>query len=304
MKIFLTGGTGFLGKYLCHVLPGQGHALTVLTRPETGKEDFGRNVRFVKGNPTEEGNWQESLAGQDAVINLTGTSIFQRWTKRVKEEILTSRILSTQNIVSALKETHERGVHLLNASGVGYYGPCGNRIIDEDAFPGNTFLASVAKSWESAAHKAEKAGIRVVLCRFGIVLGRDGGAWRRMFPLFQLCLGGTWGRGEQWFSWIHEKDMAEIILFLLEHKEIKGAVNFSAPQPVTNHEMTETLNGLLRRKPFIKTIPEWIFQLTFGECSEVFLKGQRVVPGVLLKKGFHFQFPTLREAAADLLHPR
>ncbi len=304
MKIFLAGGTWFLGKYLCPVLTEQGHELTVLVRPGTGTEDFGRDVKIIAGNPTEKGDWQKSLAGQDAVINLTGTSIFQRWTKRVKEEILTSRIRSTENIISGIKETRGREIHLLNASGVGYYGPCGDGIIDENVPPGNTFLATVAASWELAVRKAEEAGIRVLLCRFGIVLGKNGGAWQRMLPLFRLHLGGTWGSGEQWFSWIHEKDVAEIILFLLEHKEIRGAVNFTAPQPLTNNEMTETLNSLLRRKPFIRKIPEWIFQLTFGECSEVFLKGQRVVPGVLLQKGFHFQFPTLREAAEDLLNPR
>lgn len=178
MKIFLAGGTGFLGKYLCRVLPGQGHDLTVLTRPGTSMEDFGRNVRVVKGDPTEEGDWQESLTGHDAVINLTGTSIFQRWTRRIKEEILASRILATENIVSALTKIKGKEVHLLNASGVGYYGPRGDNIVDEDAPPGDTFLASVAKSWESAARRAEEAGIRVVLCRFGIVLGQNGGAWQ------------------------------------------------------------------------------------------------------------------------------
>ena len=195
MKIFLVGGTGFLGKYLCRVLPGEGHALTALVRPGSNLEGFGKSVSIVTGDPTREGDWQESLAGHDAVINLAGTSIFQRWTKKIKKEILESRVLSTQNIVNALKGVQGRETCLLNASGVGYYGSCGNEIIDELHPPGDTFLASVAQSWESAARMAEEAGIRVVQCRFGIILGRNGGAFRRMLPLFQASPRRDLGNG-------------------------------------------------------------------------------------------------------------
>jgi hypothetical protein len=213
-------------------------------------------------------------------------------------------VLSTQNIVDALKGVQGREACLLNASGVGYYGPCGDDIIDERNFSGDTFLASVAESWESAAQKAEEAGIRVVQCRFGIVLGRNGGAFRSMLPLFRLHLGATWGRGEQWFSWIHEKDAAGIISFLLEHKEIKGPVNFTSPNPVTNREMVETLNIILNKRPYVGRLPKWFFQIILGEFAEVFLKGQKVFPRVLLQNDFSFRFPTLKEAIIDLIHYR
>jgi uncharacterized protein (TIGR01777 family) len=301
MKVFLVGGTGFLGKYLCHALPGEGHELTILARPGIDTDSFGNTVSIVKGDPTEEGDWQESLAGHDAVINLAGTSIFQRWTKKTKKEILESRVLSTENIVKALKGIRGRETCLLNASGVGYYGPCGDDIIDECNPHGDTFLGSVAESWESAAQKAEDAGIRVVQCRFGIILGRNGGAFRRMLPLFRLRLGAVWGRGEQWFSWIHEQDVVEGISFLLEHKEIRGPVNFTSPNPVTNQEMTETFNMLLNKRPYVGRLPEWFFQLLLGEFAEVFLEGQRAFPQVLLQKGFTFQFPTLKAAMTDLI---
>jgi uncharacterized protein (TIGR01777 family) len=301
MKIFLVGGTGFLGKYLCSVMPGEGHVLTALVRSGSNLEGFGRFVSIVTGDPTREGKWQESLAGHDAVINLAGTSIFQRWNKRIKKEILESRVLSTQNIVNALKGVQGRETCLLNASGVGYYGFCGNEMVDELHSPGDTFLASVAESWESAARIAEEAGIRVVQCRFGIILGRNGGAFRRMLPLFRHRLGAIWGMGEQWFSWIHEKDVAEIISFLLVHKETRGPVNFTSPNPVTNRQMTEMLNNLFNKKPCIRRLPKWFFQLIFGEFAEVFLEGQRVLPQALLKQGFVFQFPTLKEAITDLI---
>jgi uncharacterized protein (TIGR01777 family) len=282
-------------------LPGEGHALTALVRPGSNLEGLGKSVSVVTGDPTREGNWQESLAGHDAVINLAGTSIFQRWTKKIKNEILESRILSTQNIVNALKGVQGRETCLLNASGVGYYGSCGNEIVDELHPPGDTFLASVAQSWESAARMAEEAGIRVVQCRFGIILGRNGGAFRRMLPLFSHRLGASWGMGEQWFSWIHEKDTAGIISFLLAHKAVRGPVNFTSPNPVTNRQMTETLNNLLNKKPCIGRLPEWLFYLVFGEFAEVFLEGQRVLPQALLQQGFAFRFLTLKEAITDLI---
>ncbi len=301
MRIFLTGGTGFLGRYLWRALSAEGHELTILIRPESNGDVFGRTARIIRGDLTRKGAWQKSLAGHDVVINLAGVSIFRRWTKRIKREIRESRILSTENIVQALKETGDRNTQVLNASGIGYYGYSGDDIIDESRHAGDTFLASVAQSWESTARTLEEDGIRVVQCRFGIILGKNGGAFERMFHLFRLHMGATWGEGEQWFSWIHEEDVARAVSFLMDHKEIKGPVNFTSPNPVRNREMTRILNVLLNKRPYINRLPEWFFRLILGEFAGVFLNGQRVFPGILLHNGFAFQFRTLEEAMKDLV---
>lgn len=301
MKIIISGATGFVGRHLCRALSDRGHEITVLARSAINRNIFDDSVGILEGDPTRQGDWQLSFAEYDAVINLAGTSIFQRWTKRIQKEILQSRVLSTRNIVDALKDTGRKDIILLNASGVGYYGHCGDETIDENSPAGNTYLASVAESWESEARRAEDAGIRVIRCRFGIVLGKNGGAFPRMFPLFRYRLGAMWGTGRQWFSWIHENDVAGIVSFLLENHEIRGPVNFTAPVPVTNEHMTETLNMLLGAKPFVGRFPEWFFRSILGEFADVFLKGQRVIPQVLLKNGYAFHFATLEEAVAVLI---
>jgi len=302
MKIVISGATGFVGRYLCRALSDRGHEMTILARSAVNRDIFDSPVDILEGDPTRQGDWQLSLAEYDAVINLAGTSIFQRWTKRIKKEILQSRVLSTRNIVEALKDTGRKDIILLNASGVGYYGHRADEMIDESSPAGNTYLASVAESWESEASQAEDAGIRVIRCRFGIILGKNGGAFPRIAPLFRYRLGAMWGTGRQWFSWIHEDDVAGIVSFLLENHKISGSVNFTATVPVTNAQMTETLNMFLSAKPFVGRLPEWFFRPILGEFADVFLKGQRVIPWVLLQNGFTFQFTTFREALADLIN--
>ncbi|HNR12757.1 MAG TPA: TIGR01777 family oxidoreductase [Thermodesulfobacteriota bacterium] len=303
MKVFLAGGTGFLGTCLCRAFIRQGHEVTVLARNPGKTAGLVPGIRVIRGDPSTEGDWQEQLAGHDVVINLTGTPIFQRWTKRVRKSILESRVLSTAHIIDAIRRRlpQEKSA-LFNASGVGYYGSCGDDVVDEKAEAGTTFLARVASQWEETALKAEEAGIRVVLCRFGIVFGRSGGALPKLRTQARLHLNTPWGSGEQWFSWIHENDVSRTIAFLLEHTDIRGPVNVSSPEPVKNRELSAILNDMLRKKPFLPTIPAWIVRSILGEFSEAFLTGQRVRPNVLTSHGFVFQFPTCREAVADLLH--
>lgn len=301
MKIFLAGGTGFLGRYLCRALTRCGHEVTLLVRPAVSAGQVEGNVRVVRGDLSARGDWQEHCAGHEAVINLAGASIFRPWTKTARKEIFESRIRSTEHIVEAMKYGQGGNLLLFNASGVGYYGYCKDAVINESGSPGNTFLAQLAQVWEATALNAREAGVRVILCRFGIVLGREGGAFQRILPLAKLRLGAPWGSGLQWFSWIHERDVAEIFFFLLDHKNINGPVNFTSPEPVRNREMLGTLNRLLNKKPLIPPIPGWLLRSILGEFSNVFLEGQRVVPGVLKKNGFDFQFPTFTQAAADLI---
>ncbi|MBA4417955.1 MAG: TIGR01777 family protein [Syntrophus sp. (in: bacteria)] len=302
MKIFLAGGTGFLGKYLCKAMVQHGHEVTLLVRPAASAGQVEGSIRIVRGDPSARGDWQEHCAGHEAVINLVGASIFRPWTAFARKVIFESRIRSTENIVEAMKHGRQGGkAHLFNASGVGYYGYCKDAMVDEDKPPGSTFLAHLAQSWEATALRAEEAGARVILCRFGIVLGREGGAFQRMLPLAKLHLGAPWGSGEQWFSWIHERDVAGIFSFLLDHEQINGPVNFTSPGPVTNRAMIGILNKTLNKKPFIPGIPGWALRCILGDFSNVFLEGQRAVPGVLKKHGFVFQFPTFTQAAADLI---
>jgi uncharacterized protein (TIGR01777 family) len=303
VKIFIAGGTGFVGNILSAALAGEGHEITVLIRPGADADAGTGGVRTVRGDPMTKGAWQEELAGHEAIINLVGASIFQPWTRKARREIYDSRMRSTENIVEALKTSKGGVMHLFNASGVGYYGFTKDAAVDEGCPPGNTFLAGVARSWEAAALGAEEAGVRVVLCRLGIVLGRRGGAFRKILPLVRSGVGGMWGSGEQWFPWVHEMDVARIVSFLLKREDIRGPVNFTSPGLARNREMLEIMNGLLGKEPFIRAIPEWMIRRLLGEFSTVFLEGQRAVPGILARNGFVFHFPTLREAVVDLMHP-
>jgi uncharacterized protein (TIGR01777 family) len=179
-----------------------------------------------------------------------------------------------------------------------------DEILHEQSEPGGSFLARVAVDWENEALKAKAFGTRVILCRFGIVLGREGGALKNMLPLFKYWCGGRWGSGRQWFSWIHGWDCARAFLYLLEHSDIEGAVNIAAPNPVTNQEMSYLLRHALRRRTIFPCIPGFLIRVMLGEFSDVFLKGQRVIPEKLLAGGFQFRYPTLEECLSDLLAAR
>jgi len=228
MKIFMTGGTGFVGSALTMKLTQAGHEVTLLTRTVRTDRPLPKGVSYLEGNPTEKGPWQEEVALHDAAINLAGTSIFTRWSDSAKKAIKESRILTTENLVEALTPRKGKETTLLSTSAVGYYGFCGDEELDEKSPRGEGFLASLSDAWEQAALKAQDSGARVVLLRFGVVLGRNGGALMKMVTLFKWYLGSPLGSGQQWFSWIHEQDLAAIHLFLLDRKELAGPVNCTA----------------------------------------------------------------------------
>jgi hypothetical protein len=295
MKIFVTGGTGFVGRSLAPALVRSGHGVTILTR--TGKEEF-TGVSWVKGDPTKKGRWQDALSGHEAVINLAGASIFTRWTEEAKKIIRDSRILTTRNIVEALEGG--RGKTLFSTSAIGYYGFHGDEALSEEAPPGGDFLALLAKDWEEEAKAAERKGCRVVIPRFGIVLGEKGGALGQMIPLFRKYLGGPLGSGKQWFSWIHLVDLVQAYLFLLDHPEISGPVNFTAPHPVRNKELSQWLGKILGRPAFLPA-PGFMLRLVLGEFGSILLEGQKVVPQKLLRAGFEFQYPEIAQALRQVV---
>lgn len=295
--ILMTGGTGFIGSILIPRLRAEGYQVTALIRRG---EKHPPGVEYIQGDPTSPGDWQSEVMRHDAVMNLAGSSIFRPWTSRVKQDVLESRLLSTRNMVDAIIAS-DRRIDLLNASGVGYYGFRDDEELDEDDRPGTNFIADLARQWENEAQRASANDSRVVLCRFGIVLGRDGGAMTNIRKAVQWHAGARLGAGTQWFSWIHEVDMARAFLFLLAKPDIHGAVNFTAPHPVRNSELMHVMRKVMGRRALIPCVPAFILKLIYREFSTVFLKGQRVIPGLLRGAGFRFRFPFIEQAVRDLL---
>jgi len=298
MRVFITGGTGFVGKALTPALSREGHEVTILTRSGKRVERLPPNVFMVEGNPTQKGNWQSAVKENDAVINLAGASIFTRWTDEAKKLIRESRLLTTRNLVEAMQESRVKT--FFSTSAVGYYGFTGDEILTEESPPSRDFLALLAQDWEKEAWKAREKDCRVVLTRFGIVLGKKGGALSQMIPLFKKYLGGPLGSGKQWFSWIHMEDLARAYLFLMDHAEISGPVNFTSPGPVRNKTLAEALGKALGRPSFLPA-PGFLLRVVLGEFGAVLLEGQRVIPQKLLKNGFQFRYPDIDGALEQII---
>ncbi|MCE5242051.1 MAG: TIGR01777 family oxidoreductase [Syntrophobacteraceae bacterium] len=301
MKFFIAGGTGFVGSYLAEELAALGHQVTVLTRSVRKSKGSRGGVGFLEGDPTCPGRWQESVAKHDAVINLAGRSIFTFWTARARRAILDSRTATTRRVVEALAGAGGKTA-LLSASAVGYYGGHDDdRVLDESSPPGSDFLARVGVEWEAEAKKAEAFGVRVALCRFGIVLGRNGGALASMARAARYRAVSPLGTGKQWFPWIHQEDLLRIMLFLAENEGLSGPVNCTAPLPVRNEELTRALSEALRKPLLLPAIPAFAVRTMLGEFGSVLLKGQRALPVRLSEAGFVFRFPELRGALESLL---
>jgi uncharacterized protein (TIGR01777 family) len=301
MKIFMTGGTGFVGTSLTEKLAEDGHEITILTRKIKSDKAAPEGVTFVEGNPTEEEPWQEELKNHEVVINLAGASIMGLWTESRKKEIIDSRVLTTRNIVNALAQSSNKDIQLFNTSAVGYYGFHKEEVIDEENGPGKGFLSEVARKWESEAQRASDLGNRVVICRYGIILGEKGGMLETMIPVFKINLGGGLGTGKQWVSWIHVQDIANIYKFLLENKDITGPVNCTSPHPVRNEEMAKILAQVLGKKNYMPNVPGFVIKTLLGEFSSIMLEGQKVLPKRLIKNGFTFQYPHLKGALENIL---
>ena len=300
MNIFMTGGTGFIGNTLTRKLVEQGHHVTVLTRKTVKAQVREKGITLLEGDPTKAGNWQKQVAEHEVFVNLAGASIFCRWTKSAKAMMRDSRILTTKNLVEALADRKGKETTLISTSAVGFYGFHGDEELDEHHPGGDDYLALLSKDWEAAALQAEPFGVRVLICRFGIVLGAHGGALGQMRPLFRMGLGSPLGSGDQWFSWIHEQDLINIYLFLIGNNDLAGLINCTAPEPVTNRVFTKALGEALGKPTFMPSVPGFILRLVKGEFGNVLLKGQKVLPKKLSEVGFRFQFPNVNAALGDL----
>lgn len=300
-KILIAGGTGFVGTHLVKALAAD-HDVVVLSR--SGKAPEG--ARGMTWN-SEPGPWAQELEGAKAVINLVGETIAQRWTADAKERILESRLKSTRSIGEAIASASQPPTVWVNASAVGIYGDTGPREVTEASPPGTGFTAEVGEAWEAAVNEPELPSTRRVICRLGTVLGKDGGALPRLAKLANFGLGGALGHGEQFVSWIHIDDLVSMIRWSIEHDDIHGVLNATAPNPVTNSMLMSELRAVYGRPPVPK-LPAAVFKIVanvVGVPAELLLTGQRAVPAIPLGRGFLFQHDKIRGALQNLLadHP-
>ena len=300
MKVFITGGLGFVGRYITDILLRQGHNVTATGSRKSPKAPEHTNFRYIIADTTQEGDWQQAAATADVLVNLAGRTIFKRWDKSYKQQIYDSRILTTRHLVQTISA--DRPVTLISTSAVGYYGDQKDDVLMEPLPPGTDFLSTLSRDWEAEALAAEKAGARVAVTRFGIVLGNGGGALAKMLPAFKFFLGGPIGNGNHWVPWIHIGDVAAALLFLIENSNCRGPFNFSAPAPVRYREFSTSLGRATGRPSFIKT-PAFAVRLAMGELGDVLLASQRAVPHRLLEAGYKFQFTDIASALKDLIQP-
>jgi uncharacterized protein (TIGR01777 family) len=291
MKIAITGASGFIGSSLRNYLKYTGHEVSPLVRKQP---DISANELYWDP-PKKEIN-KDCLEGHDAVVNLAGKNLSEgRWTKQKKHLLRESRIQSTEFLCRALSELEKPPEVLISASAIGYYGDRADELLTEASPAGRGFLAELCLDWEQATIPAKTAGIRVVAIRTGIVVG-SGGILQALKPIFNLGLGGIFGNGKQWMSWISQLDAAAAIMHLAETPDIKGPVNLVSANPVTNREFTNMLGKLLHR-PTVFRIPSFVARLARGEMAdEMILASARVQPAVLFEAGFEFQFPDLHDA--------
>jgi len=300
MKIIVTGGTGFIGRNLVSRLAVANHEIVCLTRGPSGAPHAGRDsVRYEKWDGKTVGAWGSHVNGAHAIFNLAGESIgAKRWSPEQKRKIIGSRVDAARAIVESIRQARQKPSVLVNASAVGYYGSVEEGDVIESHKRGEGFLAETVEMWEREARAAESLGVRVVLMRNGVVLGRDGGALARMLLPFKLFVGGTIGSGRQWFPWVHLDDVVGVALFALENARLFGPVNVTAPDPVTMKQFCHTLGKAINR-PSWAPVPSFVLRLMLGEMSEMILTGQRVVPSALTREGFTFRFPKLETALRD-----
>ncbi len=295
MKIAVLGGTGFIGSQLARQYIQQGHSLCLFTRNPQKYTTSNPSITYLKW-PLQSG---DAPLGVDALINLAGETINQRWTFSAKASILNSRVQTTRELAQEMEQGRIRTPVLLNASAVGYYGHSTTEIFDEEAkVTPQDFLAEVVHAWERETESMVQQGIRVIRARFGVVLGREGGALSKMVLPYKLFAGGRVGTGNQYLSWIHIDDVVGLMLHCIENDDVQGAVNFTAPHPVTMNQFGKMVGQVLHRPHWLPT-PAFILQLALGEMSDLVLKGQQVIPKRALEFGYPFHYPYLKEALED-----
>ena len=313
MRVFLTGGTGLIGRGLTEKLLARGDQPVVLSRQA---DKFRRNpktrgIQVIQGDPAVAGGWESAVDGCDAVINLVGHNLFSdRWNAKVKQTIRDSRVYSTEHVVSAIEKSRSRPKVLVQASAIGYYGPSTSDTPQTEETPsGHDFMAVVCREWEQAAAPVADLGVRLATIRTGIVLAKGEGALGFIGPIYKLFLGSPVGgsgsplkpgTGHQWMSWIHIDDIVGLFLTSLDNPAATGPINGVAPNPVRHAEFGKALGKALRR-PFIPIgPPDFMLNLLLGEVAQVVTAGQKVLPTKAESLGYHFQYPEIAAALREI----
>lgn len=304
-RVVITGGSGLVGRVLTKSLAADGYDVVILSRSPEKVENLPPNVRAIGWDTQTADGWLQEADAATAIVNLAGPNLAgegffpQRWTEERKKYLRQSRIDAGNAVVDAVERAENKPGVVIQASAVGYYGTHEDEILDEDAPPGDDYLARLCVDWEDSTLPVEEHGVRRAIVRSGIVLSTKEGSLPRVILPYRLFVGGPFGSGKQWWSWIHLHDEARAIRFLVENADAWGPFNLTSPNPKTNSDFGRTLARVMGR-PHLIPVPEFAMRAAFGEVSMVVLEGQRVIPRRLQELGFTFEYPQLEAALRHL----
>lgn len=306
MRVIISGGSGLIGRALSEHLLASNHEVIVLTRNPSKVAGLPAGARAVGWDARTAAVWGALADGADVIVNLAGESlkgngfIPSRWTNKRKQLIRQSRIDAGAAVVEAVRAAKRKPKLVVQASAVGYYGPCGDEPINEQSPSGTDFLSGVCRDWEASTADVEGMGVRRVVLRTGLPLTMQGGAFPLLVLPFKLFAGNTFGSGQQYYPWIHFADYIAALSFLIDPEVPGGVYNLSAPNPARNRDFARAISRVLRR-PLWAPVPRFALELALGEVSTVVMDGQRAVPEKLQRAGFVFKYPELQPALEDLL---
>jgi uncharacterized protein (TIGR01777 family) len=301
MRVLVTGATGLIGSDLCDALLARGDEVVALTRDPDRARPKNPTVTWHAWRPTTETPPPVALDGIDGVVNLVGEEINQRLTDEAKVRIRESRILGTRNLLEGIEASPTEPSVFVGQSAIGYYGDRGAQVVDEESEPGAGFAAEVPIDWEAAERQAEGIFDRVVIFRTGLVLSKNGGLLKQLLLPFKLGVGGPIAGGDQYMSWVHIEDVVGLFLWALDDHRVWGVINGTAPNPVTNRELSKALGRALHRPAFMPVPKFAVAALRGGELADVVAGGARVIPRRALDLGYEFRHPELDEAMRSAL---
>lgn len=298
-RVLITGGTGFIGTALARQLLAAGVRVSVLSR------NADRAARHFENRITalESMDQIDAANAPEVIVNLAGKNLGeQRWSADIKQQLIDSRVLTTQQVVDYIAHAEVKPVLLISGSAVGYYGARGDEALNEEAAPGNEFQSELCRRWEQTARQAEQYDVRVCISRTGVVMGRGGGALSGLEPMFRKGLGAVAGNGRQWISWVHMQDLIDMFLRFMVDDTLSGPFNNTAPNPVTNRQFAKTIGKVLQR-PVLLSMPGWAMRLLYGEMAHLYVTGQKVIPNRHLQSGFEYHYPDIESALREAMQP-